>query len=219
MPSTLVFDEKTTAVEIVDAYKSDLFGYECIVTGAAAGVGVETAYALAKAGARVVMVDIDIARAERAAEVIRKETNNSLVEAEYLDLSSISSVNEFVKKYILKNRPLHILVNNAGIVATELTYTKEGFELTWATNHLGHFALTIGLIEPLKRGAKETGKNSRVVSVSSCGHLFSDICYDDINFEKRDYKRMIAYGNILFYILILNLNIFLFYLLLFFYCL
>jgi NAD(P)-dependent dehydrogenase (short-subunit alcohol dehydrogenase family) len=189
------FTDKTTALEVIDAYKCNLQGYECIVTGAASGIGIETVRALARAGARVIIGARNLEKAEKVAETLRNDTNNRKIEVEMLDLASLRSVNEFIRRYIEKDRPLHVLINNAGILMTKLEYTEDGSESTFGTNHMGHFALTLGLIPALQRGAKESRRNSRVVVVSSISHLFSNINFDDINFKKREYTRGLAYGN------------------------
>lgn len=192
---------KSTAMEAIEGI--DLKGKEIIVTGASSGIGIETVRALAKAGARIVLAVRDTAKAEPVAKDIRESTNNSNLEIEKLDLDSLASVNEFVKRYLEKKRPLHILINNAGIMACPKAYTVDGFESQFGTNHIGHFALTIGLIPALLEGYKQTGKKSRVVSVSSIAHARSNVDFSDINFKNRDYDPWVSYGqsktsNILF---------------------
>jgi NAD(P)-dependent dehydrogenase (short-subunit alcohol dehydrogenase family) len=192
---------KSTAMEAIEGI--DLKGKEIIVTGASSGIGIETVRALAKAGARIVLAVRDTAKAEPVAKDIRESTNNSNIEIEKLDLDSLASVNEFVKRYLEKKRPLHILINNAGIMACPKAYTVDGFESQFGTNHIGHFALTIGLIPALLEGYKQTGKKSRVVNVSSIAHARSNVDFNDINFKNRDYDPWVSYGqsktsNILF---------------------
>lgn len=111
-----------------------------------------------------------------------------------MDLDSLTSVNEFVKRYLAKTSSLNILINNAGIMANPLSYTVDGFESQFGTNHMGHFALVYGLLDALKEGARRVGKKSRVVSLTSAGHLYSDIVFDDINFKNRAYDPWVAYG-------------------------
>ena len=195
------FGFDSTALEVVEGI--DLSGKEIIITGASAGIGVETARALAKAGARVVIGARNLEKAEAVAKDIRESTKNQNVEVEKLELGSLASVNDFVKRYLEKKRPLHILINNAGVMETVKSYTVDGFETTFGTNHVGHFALTLGLVPALIEGYKQSGKMSRVVNVSSFGHTFSDIVYDDINFKSREFHLRAAYGqsktaNILF---------------------
>ena len=186
------FGAKTTALEVVKGV--DLRGKEAIVTGGSAGIGIETVRALAKAGARVVIGARNLDKAEAVAKDIRESTKNPNVEVEKLELNSLASVNAFVKKYLDKKRPLHILVNNAGVMEETKSYTVDGFENHFGTNHVGHFALTVGLIPVLIDGYKQSGKKSRVVNVSSLGHSFSDIVYDDINYKNREFNWLAAYG-------------------------
>jgi NAD(P)-dependent dehydrogenase (short-subunit alcohol dehydrogenase family) len=169
------FGFETTALEVVEGI--DLKGKEVIVTGASAGIGIETARALAKAGARVVLGVRNLEKAEPVAKDIRESTKNPNVEVEKLDVASLASVNEFVKRYLEKKIPLHILVNNAGISAASKSYTVDGFENNFGTNHIGHFALTIGLIPALIEGYKQSGKKSRVINVSSIAHAVSDVVF------------------------------------------
>jgi NAD(P)-dependent dehydrogenase (short-subunit alcohol dehydrogenase family) len=195
------FGFETTALEVVEGI--DLKGKEVIVTGASAGIGIETARALAKAGARVVLGVRNLEKAEPVAKDIRESTKNPNVEVEKLDLGSLASVNEFVKRYLEKKRPLNILINNAGVSAGSKSYTVDGFETDFGTNHIGHFALTIGLIPALIEGYKQSGKKSRVVNVASLVHISSDVVFDDINFKNRQWDVTPAYGqsktaNILF---------------------
>jgi NAD(P)-dependent dehydrogenase (short-subunit alcohol dehydrogenase family) len=195
------FHAKSSALEVIQGH--DLSKYETIVTGGSSGIGIETARALAKAGARVVIGARDLPKAEEVAKKLRDETKNAKIEVEKLELDSLASVNDFVKRYLAKKRPLNILINNAGIMACPLTYTVDGFESQFGTNHMGHFALTVGLLPALKEAAKLTGKKSRVVNLSSIAHARSDIDLNDINFKKRDYDPWVAYGqsktaNILF---------------------
>ena len=186
------FGFETTAMEVVEGI--NLKGKEVIVTGASSGIGIETARALAKAGARVVIGARNLEKAEPVAKDIRESTKNPNVEVEKLDIASLSSVNEFVKRYLEKKRPLHILVNNAGIVAPSKSYTVDGFENNFGTNHIGHFALTIGLILALIEAFKQSGKKSRVVNVASFAHIVSDIVFDDINYKYREWNLFAAYG-------------------------
>ncbi len=198
------FGPRTTALEVVQAYKTNLKSYEVIVTGASSGIGVETARALAQAGARVVIGSRDLHKGEQVAQDVRQSTGNPHVEVEQLELSSLASVNAFVQRYLAKDRPLHILINNAGIMACPLTYTEDGFESQFGTNHMGHFALTVGLLPALRRGVKESGRKARIVNVSSVAHAYSDVDFNDVNFTNgREYQPFISYGqsktaNILF---------------------
>lgn len=187
------FGAQSTAAEVVDGV--DLSGKRAIVTGAASGIGVETARALAGAGAEVTLAVRDTDAGARVARDITASTGNGHVLVVPLDLVDQASIAAFVAGW---EGPLHILVDNAGVMAPPETRTPQGWELQFATNHLGHFALTTGLHEALA-----TAGNARVVVVSSVGHTNSDVDFDDIHFTRRPYEPWLAYGqsktaNILF---------------------
>ena len=142
----------------------------------------ETARALAGAGAAVTLAVRDTATGNRVAAEIRESTGNPSVNVGALDLSDLSSVAAFVRAW---SGPLDILVNNAGVMAVqELTVSPSGHELQFATNHLGHFALATGLHRALA-----SVSSARIVSVSSSGHLRSPVVFDDIDFAFRDSTR------------------------------
>jgi NAD(P)-dependent dehydrogenase (short-subunit alcohol dehydrogenase family) len=190
---TTPFDASSTASDVVAGV--DLTNRRAIVTGGASGIGIETARALAEAGAHVTLAVRDLDAGKRVAEDIAATTGNQLVEVALLNLIDRSSVASFVASW---DGPLHILINNAGVMATPETRTPEGWELQFATNHLGHFALANGLHDALVAAG-----SARVVSVSSAGHLRSPVVFDDINFLRRPYDPFLAYGqsktaNILF---------------------
>ncbi|NUO61143.1 MAG: SDR family NAD(P)-dependent oxidoreductase [Hamadaea sp.] len=190
---TTPFDATSTAAEVVAGV--DLTGRRVIVTGGASGIGVETARALAGAGAEVTLAVRDLAAGGRTADDIVASTGNKQIHVAHLDLADPASAAGFAAAW---EGPLHILVNNAGVMASPLTRTPQGWELQFATNHLGHFALTTGL----HRALAEAG-GARVVSVSSAGHLNSPVVFSDIHFERRPYDPWQAYGqsktaNILF---------------------
>ena len=175
----------TTADEVVEGV--DLSGKRAIITGGASGIGVETARALASVGAAVTLAVRNVEAGRRVAAEIAAKTGNTKVTAAPLELTDRSSVTAFVEAW---QGPLHILVNNAGIMALpELHRTVEGWELQFATNHLGHFNLTRGLHAALA----EAG-GARIVSVSSSAHRRSPIVFDDIHFERRPYEPWQAYG-------------------------
>jgi NAD(P)-dependent dehydrogenase (short-subunit alcohol dehydrogenase family) len=187
------FTARSTAADVIAGV--DLAGKRAIVTGASSGIGAETARALASAGAEVTLAVRDIDAGARVAEDIIATTGNSNVLVERLDLSDQSSVSAFVARW---SGPLDILVDNAGIMATPELRTKEGWELQFATNHLGHFALTTGLHDALK-----AAEQSRVVVVSSFGHVNGEMLFDDLDFTRHPYDAWAAYSqsktaNILF---------------------
>ncbi|MDP9238204.1 MAG: oxidoreductase [Chloroflexota bacterium] len=181
------FGARSTALEVIAGH--DLRGRDAIVTGGASGIGIETVRALATAGARVVIAARDKAKAESVAAMLRQDTGNPAIEAELLDLASLASVRAFVDRRLAKDRPLHILINNAGIMAPPLSYTEDGFESQFGTNHIGHFALTVGLLPALKAAGA-----ARVVSLSSIGHRRSGMHFDDLNFRERPYDPFMGYG-------------------------
>ncbi|WP_020579380.1 SDR family NAD(P)-dependent oxidoreductase [Actinopolymorpha alba] len=183
-PITTPFTAESTAAEVVDGI--DLTGRRVVVTGGASGIGVETARALAGAGAAVTLAVRNLEAGERTAEDIAATTGNKQVLVAPLDLADQASVASFVAGW---EGPLHILVNNAGVMASPLMRTPQGWEMQFATNHLGHFALATGL-----HGALAAAGGARVVSVSSSAHHRSPVVFDDIHFERREYEPWLAYG-------------------------
>ncbi|GII30442.1 SDR family NAD(P)-dependent oxidoreductase [Planotetraspora mira] len=182
---TTPFDAKSTAAEVIAGV--DLTGKRAVVTGGTSGIGLETARALASAGAQVTLPARDTDAGERAAADIRSATGRDDVRVVPLDLLERSTIDAFVAGW---NGPLHILVNNAGVMALpERTTTREGWETQFATNHLGPAALTLGL-----HGALAAARGARVVAVSSSAHLMSPVVFDDIHFTSRPYEAWSAYG-------------------------
>jgi NAD(P)-dependent dehydrogenase (short-subunit alcohol dehydrogenase family) len=172
----------------------DLSGKRMIVTGASSGIGIETARALAGAGAEVTLAVRNTDAGKRAASDITQTTGNQSLHAAPLDLADQSSVTAFVESW---EAPLDVLVNNAGVMdLPELIRTPEGWEMQFATNHMGHFALATGLHDALAEGASRAGSSgsSRIVSVSSSGHGASPVVFEDIHFEHRAYEPSLAYG-------------------------
>jgi len=190
---TTPFGAQSTAAEVVSGV--DLSGRRAIVTGGASGIGVATARALASADAEVTLAVRDVDAGRRAAEDIMASTGNKQVLVALLDLAEPASVTAFVGGWA---GPLDILVNNAGIMATPLMRNACGWEMQFAVNHLGHFALATGL-----HSALAAAGGARVVSVSSVGHINGDVEFDDIHFQRRAYDPWQAYSqsktaNILF---------------------
>ncbi|MFG3061499.1 SDR family NAD(P)-dependent oxidoreductase [Streptomyces sp. NPDC048231] len=183
-PVTTPFGAQTTAEEVLAGI--DLSGRRALVTGAASGIGRETARVLAAAGAEVIVGVRDLAAGAQAAEEIAPESGPGTVRAAMLDLADQASVRTFVAAW---QGPLDVLVLNAGVMACPLERTKEGWELQFATNHLGHFALATGL-----HGALTEARGARVVVVSSVGHVNGDVLFDDINFEGHPYDPWAAYS-------------------------
>ena len=175
----------------------DLSGKRVLVTGVSAGLGVETARALAAHGAQVVGAARDLAKAKRAtAEVRSQAANGGGLELVELDLASLKNVRACAHALVADGRPFDVVIANAGVMRTPFGHTADGFETQFGTNHLGHFVL-------VNRIASLIAPGGRLVNVSSSGHRYSDVDLDDPNFERTPYDPMIAYGrsktaNILF---------------------
>jgi NAD(P)-dependent dehydrogenase (short-subunit alcohol dehydrogenase family) len=185
---TTRFRADSTAADVVHGH--DLEGLRAVVTGASSGLGIETARALAAAGAEVTLAVRNNAAGGDAARSIVESTGSRTVRVRRLDLADQASVAEFVEGW---DGPLHLLVNNAGLVTGGLERTAEGWELQFATNHLGHFALTVGLHGALVRGAAQRG-GARVVALSSTAHMRARVDFDDLHFERREYDPQTAYA-------------------------
>ncbi|ANZ39154.1 oxidoreductase [Lentzea guizhouensis] len=172
------FGFSSTAAEVVEGI--DLTGKRIVITGAASGIGVETARALAGSGAEVTLAVRDVAAGEEVAAEI------GAAGVARLDLTDLASVEEFARNW---SGPLHVLINNAGVMACPERHTEQGWEWQFATNHLGHFALATGL-----HGALRAAGNARVVSVTSRGHMLSPVVFDDVHYAFRRYEPWGAYG-------------------------
>jgi NAD(P)-dependent dehydrogenase (short-subunit alcohol dehydrogenase family) len=181
---TTPFGPHSTAAEVAEGI--DLSGKRMIVTGAASGIGVETARALAGTGAEVTLAVRDMEAGARVAADISASTGNRDLHVARLDLADRASIAAFVAGW---DGPLHVLVNNAGVMALPEQHTPEGWEMQFAINHLGHFALARGL-----RDALAAGGTARIVSVSSSAHQMSPVVFDDIHFAFRTYDPIGAYG-------------------------
>jgi len=175
------FNAKSTAAEVIK--NIDMVGKIAIVTGGNTGIGLETAKTLAKAGMSVIVPARDVQKARKNLEGIAN------VEIEKMDLMDTASIDAFAEKFLASDRPLHLLVNNAGIMWVPLRRDSRGFETQLATNYLAHFQLTSRLWHALKKA-----NGARVVNVSSGGHQFSDFNFEDPNFLHRDYETLEAYG-------------------------
>ncbi|MGE0741717.1 MAG: SDR family NAD(P)-dependent oxidoreductase [Hyphomonadaceae bacterium] len=177
------FDRTATAAQVAAGH--DVSGKRMIITGASAGIGVETARVLAAQGAEIVLAVRDVQAGEAVADAIRAAGGAAYVSA--LDLADLRSVRAFAARE--GDRPLHALINNAGVMACPLSRTAQGFEMQLGVNHVGHALLVALLAEALKRGAP-----ARVVAVSSSGHWWSPFDFEDPNFETRAYDKWKAYG-------------------------
>ncbi len=191
-----VFGATSTTEDVLSGV--NLQGKRILVTGASAGLGVETARSLAARGAHVVGAARDLAKAEAATTEVRRDAaaNGGSFEVVMLDLSDLRSVRDCADKLLTKGETFDVVIANAGVMATPFGYTMDGFETQFGTNHLGHFVL-VNRIAPLIR------KGGRVINLSSSGHRFSNVELEDPNFERTPYEPFVAYGrsktaNILF---------------------
>ena len=192
---TTAYGRETTTDEVLEGV--DLRGKRILVTGVSAGLGVETARALAAHGAEVVGAARDLVKAQRATGEVRDQAANggslSLVE---LDLASLASVRRCADVLVAAGRPFDVVIANAGVMATPFGRTVDGFETQFGTNHLGHFVLVNRIAGLMPAG-------SRLVSLSSAGHRFSDVDLSDPDFDQTPYVEFVSYGrsktaNILF---------------------
>lgn len=168
----------------------DQTGRVAIVTGANSGIGYETAKALAAKGATVIVAARSHARGTEAVEEIRREVPGAKVTFEALDLASQKSVRAIAERFEAQSDRLDLLINNAGVMMPPTREeTEDGFELQFGTNHVGHFALTLLLMESLV-----STEGSRVVNVSSSAQNVGDLDLDDLQWTKRPYRRMPSYG-------------------------
>ena len=164
-------------------------GRVAIVTGANTGIGMETARELAKKGATVVIASRNEAKAETAADIIRRDYPASEIVVMILDLADLSSARSFAEAFRSRFDRLDLLINNAGVMMPPESKTADGFELQFGTNHLGHFALTGLLLDMLL-----ATEGARIVNVSSTAHAYGSMDLDDPNWESRPYKEMASYA-------------------------
>lgn len=176
------FSAKSTAEDVIKGI--DLTGKNAIVTGGYAGIGLETVRVLAKAGATIWVPARDVAKAQQNLQGILN------VHVKAMDLMDPLSIDSFAAQFIATGLPLHLLINNAGIMWVPLRRDKRGYESQLSTNHLGHFQLTARLWPALKQAG-----GARVVNVSSFGHQIAPFDFSDPNFEQREYETLQGYGN------------------------
>ncbi|MGN7760755.1 SDR family NAD(P)-dependent oxidoreductase [Paenibacillus sp. 22594] len=180
-PLATGFNVQTTAKEVIGGL--NLTGKVAIVTGGYSGIGLETSRVLAEAGATVIVPARTPEKAKAAVSGIPG------LELEVLDLMDPASIDSFARRFIASGRPLHLLINSAGIMAAPLARDTRGYESQFATNHLGHFQLTARLWPALKQAGQ-----ARVISVSSRAHRLGGVDLSDPSFERREYDKWKAYA-------------------------
>lgn len=176
-----------SSVKRFPAIQTDLAGRVCVVTGASAGIGMETARTLARLGATVVMACRNAQKGEAVRQEIVRATRNDRVKLEVVDLSSQRSIRAFAARLIERHPAIHVLVNNAGVWLKARSETSEGIETTWATNQLGYFLTTQLLLPMLRAGAP-----SRIVNVAS--NLAKGLDLDDVEYRRRRFDGRDAYA-------------------------
>jgi NAD(P)-dependent dehydrogenase (short-subunit alcohol dehydrogenase family) len=179
------FGAKSTTDEVLAGV--DLAGKRVLITGVSAGLGVETARALAAHGAEVVGAARDLGKAKQATAAAGVAKDRGSLELVELDLANLASVRRSADALNVDGRPFDLVVANAGVMATPFGHTADGFETQFGTNHLGHFVF-VNRVAPL---IKDGG---RLVNLSSAGHRFSDVNLDDPGFERTEYTPFAAYG-------------------------
>ena len=194
--STVQLGATSTTEDVLSGI--DLRGKRILVTGVSAGLGVETARALAAHGAQVVGAARDLSKAEAATAQVRKDAavNGGGFELVELDLANLKSVRACAGRLLAQDEPFDVVIANAGVMATPFGHTADGFETQFGTNHLGHFVLVNRIARLIRAGG-------RLINLSSAGHRFSNVDLEDPNFERTPYEPFIAYGrsktaNILF---------------------
>lgn len=175
------FNATSTTNDVIKGI--NLKGKTVIVTGGNAGIGLETTITLANAGATVIVPARDVEKAKKNLDGIQN------VELETMDIMNPASIDAFAEKFLASNRPLHLLINNAGIMWVPLRRDNRGIESQLATNYLGQFHLTAKLFPALKRA-----NGARVINVSSLGHQMGTFNFEDPNFLNREYETLQAYG-------------------------
>ena len=180
------FGPTSTTDEVLQGV--NLTGKRVLVTGVSAGLGIETARALAAHGAQVVGAARDQSKAQAATQPVRAQAaSGGSLDLVQLDLASLDSVRRCADGLLAAGKPFDLIIANAGVMACPKGTTVDGFETQFGTNHLGHFVLVNRIASLLRRG-------SRLVNLSSAGHRYSDVDLDDPNFERSPYAEFIAYG-------------------------
>lgn len=188
------FGSKSTAEDVTAACSLD--SLTAIITGASSGIGAETARVLAKRGARLIIPARNLKAAEDVKSSIQKEIHTAEIILMELDLSSFRSIRRFATNFESRGLPLNILINNAGKFCQEFQVSQDGFEMTFATNHLGHFLLTKLLLNKMIQTSKETGIQGRIINVSSSVHSWvgkEGIQFEQLN-DPKSYNASRAYS-------------------------
>lgn len=181
-----VFGATSTTYQVLQGVNLD--GKRVLVTGVSAGLGVETARALAAHGAHVVGAARSLSKAQTATEPVRAQAaNGGSLDLVQLDLASLDSVRGCADSLLAAGEPFDLIIANAGVMACPKSTTVDGFEMQFGTNHLGHFVLVNRIASLLKSG-------SRLVNLSSAGHRYADVDLEDPNFEHTRYEEFVAYG-------------------------
>lgn len=183
----VTFGSETTADEALKGV--DLSNKVAVVTGATSGIGTETARALAAVGARVVITARDAMKAEAVLATLREAVPEGKFDFITMDLGSLKSVRNAAADLLRRFSRIHLLINNAGVMATPFGRTEDGFETQFGVDHLGHFVFTNIIVPALIAAAP-----ARIVCLSSAAHLRTDILWDDVNFERAPYEKFLAYG-------------------------
>ena len=181
------FGFESTTTEVLAGLS--LQGQTALVTGASAGLGIETSRALAAAGASVIMLGRDEGKLHAVAQDLTQQLPGAEIRTAVADLADLDSIRACAAELLRDAPQIHLLINNAGVMACPMGRTAQGFELQFGTNHLGHFLLTC-LLAPALLGAAP----GRIVNLSSGGHKISGVDFDDPNYEHRPYNKWQAYG-------------------------
>lgn len=182
------FGWASTTDEVLEGI--DMHGLTVFITGANSGLGQETARAMAAKGAHVIMAGRDQAKLDDAAAAIHAEVPGAQLDTITVDLTSLENIRAATSRARQRFSKIDLLINNAGVMATPFGHTADGFEMQFGTNHLGHFALT-GELFPLI----EAGQGRRIVNLSSRGHHFAPVDFDDPHFQHRAYDPWQSYGH------------------------
>ena len=185
--NTTAFSATSTTSDVLAGI--DLKGQRAVVTGATSGIGLEAARSLAQAGAAVTITARSQAKADEALASLRAAVPGAEFDSVLLELSDLKQVREAAAELLSEHDRIDMLINNAGIMACPLERTAQGCELQFGTNHIGHFLWTCLLVPALRNAPA-----ARVVNLSSAGHKYSAVDFDDPHFERRPYDKWLSYG-------------------------